>query len=118
MIMIEAIVQVKPEKAALYEKAFLDLRALVHEKEPGTPFFELCKDLDDQCTYHVFEAYTDDAARAAHAATDYYLEAANIFLDCIAGDHMAEAARRGLTDPFAIYPLAGSSLKLLVYETV
>ena len=41
-----------------------------------------------------------DDARAAHGATDYYQAAARIFLECLAGDHMAEAARRGLTDPF------------------
>ena len=117
MKLIEAIVTVKPDKTELYERTFHELQNEVYQREPGTPYFELCKDLTQPCVYHVFEAYIDDTARAAHAATNYYLTCAKVFVECLAGDHMAEAARRGLTAPLDIYPLA-DSLRLLVYETI
>jgi quinol monooxygenase YgiN len=117
MYMIEAIVTVKPEKAELYEKTFRDLQVYVHANEPGTPYFELCKDLQEPYVYHVFEAYADDAARAEHGESAFYAKTAKVFLECLAGDHMAKAAERGLTGFREIYALA-DSLKVLVYETI
>jgi quinol monooxygenase YgiN len=117
MKLIEAIVTVKPDKVELYEKTFHELQTLVYEKEPGTPYFELCKDIEKPFVYHVFDCYVDDTARATHASTDHYMAGARIFVQCLAGDHMAEAAKRGLTDPRDIYPLA-NSLKVLVYDTL
>ena len=117
MMLIEAIVTVRPDKTELYEKTFRELQAIVHEREPGTPYFEVCKDLTEPCVYHVFEAYADDAALATHTSADYYVATARVFLECLAGDHMAEAAKRGLTEPRDIYPLT-SGLRMLRYETL
>jgi quinol monooxygenase YgiN len=117
MRVTQAILRIKPEKAELYEKTFHELRDKVLENEPGTTFFELCRDPEQPGAYRVFEAYADAEAIQAHVATDYYLETARIFVECLEGDHMVEIARRGLTQPRDMYALV-NSLKLERFETV
>jgi quinol monooxygenase YgiN len=112
-----ATLRVKPEKAELYEKTFLELKEKVDANEPGTTFFELCRDADDRCVYRVFEAYRDADAIAEHCATDYYNETAKIFLECLEGDHMEEVRRRGITDPREGYKLT-NSLRLDRYDSI
>jgi quinol monooxygenase YgiN len=96
MRFIHAILQVHPGKADLYEKTFETLRAQCLEREPGTLVFEVARDPEVENGYRVFEAYKDLDAIMAHVETDYYKAAANVFVECIAGDHLAEIRRRGL----------------------
>jgi quinol monooxygenase YgiN len=117
MKLVDAIVTVKPEKTELYEATFHRLKKYVHENEPRTPFFELCKDIDEPYVYHVFEAYADEAALAEHVNSAFYLETARVFMQCLAGDHMEQAAKLGLTEPRDIYPLC-KGLRALRYETL
>jgi len=88
---------VKPEKVALYERTFRELKDQVQRFEPECRFFELCRDPAEPFVYHVFEAYTNQDAVAAHTATAYYLQTAAIFIECLAGDHMEEVRKRKLT---------------------
>jgi quinol monooxygenase YgiN len=119
MRVIEAVLRVKPEKAKLYEDTFKELRELVLAHEPRTTFFELCKDPELPDTYHVFEAYEDQDAVQVHVATDHYKRTAEVFLECLAGDHMDEIKRRGLTEPRERYALVDpNSLKLKRYDSV
>ena len=36
--------RVRPQKVAIYESTFRELKALVHANEPGVLFYELCRD--------------------------------------------------------------------------
>jgi len=56
-------------------------------------------------------------ARQSSAICSLPVAKRRVFLECLAGSHMAEAARRGLTEPRDIYPLA-DSLKLLAYDRI
>ena len=96
MRFIHVELRVKSEKAALYEETFEELKKLVRENEPGCRLFELARDADEPHLYHVLEAYDDLAAIEDHAATDYYLRTADVFVECIEGGHMEEIQRRGL----------------------
>ncbi len=97
MQLVQVSLRVKPEKAAEYEAAFQSLRTATLANEPGCPFFELHKDPNDPLHYTVFEAYAGPDAVAAHVAAPYYAPHANIFVECLEGDHMAEIKRLGLT---------------------
>jgi quinol monooxygenase YgiN len=97
MRFVHVTLTVKPEKAALYEQTFRELKAQVAQFEPGCRLFELCRDPAKPFVYHVLEAYIDQDAVAAHTATAYYLETAAIFVECLAGDHMEEIRKRKLT---------------------
>jgi quinol monooxygenase YgiN len=109
--------QIKPEKTELYEKTCLELRELMQKHEPeGAPIFELARDPKDPCVYHVFEAYKDQAAIDHHTSTDYYKRTAAVFVECLAGNHLEEIKRRGLTGR-EMYSLI-NSLKLEAYETL
>jgi quinol monooxygenase YgiN len=96
MKFMHVTLRVKPDKAALYEKTFLELRKMVLEREPGALVFEACKDPDVPNGYRVFEAYKDQDAITSHSATEYYLRTAKVFVECLEGDHMDEIKRRGL----------------------
>jgi autoinducer 2-degrading protein len=109
--------QVKPEKVELYEQTFRDLKKKVHANEPGVVFYELCKDPQTPYRYRLFEAYRDAQVQQEHLDKDYYRAASPIIVSCLAGDHMEQIAKRGLTNPADVYPLI-TSLKMDVLETI
>ncbi|HCM61575.1 MAG TPA: (4S)-4-hydroxy-5-phosphonooxypentane-2,3-dione isomerase [Morganella sp. (in: Bacteria)] len=43
-------------------------------KEPGNLRFDVLQDPDIQTRFYIYEAYTDDAAVAAHKKTPHYLQ--------------------------------------------
>ncbi|WP_413491734.1 (4S)-4-hydroxy-5-phosphonooxypentane-2,3-dione isomerase [Morganella psychrotolerans] len=43
-------------------------------KEPGNLRFDVLQDPDIQTRFYIYEAYTDDAAVAAHKKTQHYLQ--------------------------------------------
>ncbi|GAA0331871.1 (4S)-4-hydroxy-5-phosphonooxypentane-2,3-dione isomerase [Morganella psychrotolerans] len=43
-------------------------------KEPGNLRFDVLQDPDVQTRFYIYEAYTDDAAVAAHKKTSHYLQ--------------------------------------------
>lgn len=88
--------KVRPEMRDRYEDTFRRLRELVMANEEGCGLFELCRDPDSADTYHVFEAYADDAAVEAHVSTSYYKDTARVFVECLQGDHMPEIEARKL----------------------
>jgi quinol monooxygenase YgiN len=104
MRLIHVKLRIRPDKVGVYERTFHELRTSVHQSEPGCTFFELCKDAKRPFVYHVFEAYADEAAIAAHCATDHYASTARVFVECLEGDHMEEINRRHLTgrDMYAV----------------
>jgi quinol monooxygenase YgiN len=116
MRFVQVTLTVKPEKAALYEQTFRELKEQVAQFEPGCKFFELCRDPAVPNVYHVLEAYADQDAVAAHTATAYYLETAAIFVECLAGDHMEEIKQRKLTG-LAMYSVV-KNLHFQRFETL
>jgi quinol monooxygenase YgiN len=117
MIIAHAVLRVRPERVEAYEATFRELRAHVLANEPGTVFFELCRDPQQAHGYQVFEAYRDEAALKAHAATDYYRAASAEIVRCLEGDHLDAIARQGLTAPSDIYRQI-NSLKIEVFEAL
>jgi quinol monooxygenase YgiN len=97
-----ATLRVRPDQVQRYEETFRELRATTLANEAGCLFLEACRDPADAGTYHVFEAYADAAAVKAHTETSYYARTADIFVECIDGEHMREIRARGLTG-FAMY---------------
>ena len=83
MYVIIVKAKVKPEKVAVYESTFRDLRQKVLEREPGVTFYELCRVPDEPCSYRLVESYTDRAAQDAHLATDYYQAAVATIVGCL-----------------------------------
>ncbi len=77
--------RVRPQKVAIYESTFRELKALVHANEPGVLFYELCRDPKAPCSYRLVEAYTDEAAQSAHVEKDYYKTKVPIIIDCLEG---------------------------------
>lgn len=88
--------KIRPEMRQRYVDTFMRLRDLVHAHEPDCTLFELCRDPESDDTYHVFEAYADEAAVEAHVSTPYYNETARIFVECLQGDHMPEIEAQNL----------------------
>jgi quinol monooxygenase YgiN len=77
--------RVRPQKVAIYEATFKELRALVQANEPGVLFYELCRDPKVPYSYRVVEAYTDQATQNAHLEMDYYKARIPIIMDCLEG---------------------------------
>jgi quinol monooxygenase YgiN len=113
---IHVSLRIKPDRAELYEETFLKLRALVLQNEPGCPVFEICRDPEERCVYHIFEAYADAEALKAHIATDYYRANARVFVECLEGDHMEEINRRGASGA-EMYSLV-RNIKFERFETI
>jgi len=83
-IAILARVTVKEGKADQYVAAFGPLLEQAH-KEPGTLLYAVHRSNDDPHVFWTTESYADDAAFAAHSASDVQAAAAPVFADLIAG---------------------------------
>ena len=82
MIALIARLNVAPGKAAEFETIMLELAAAVRANEPGNHLYTLVKDDDG---YAVMELYDDDAALAAHGASDHFRAAGPKFAGLMAG---------------------------------
>jgi quinol monooxygenase YgiN len=82
-VAIVARVTVKVGKAEQYVAAFAPLleQALT---EPGTLVYVLHRSSDDPHVFWTSEVYTDEAAFAAHRATDVHAASAPVFAELIA----------------------------------
>lgn len=116
MFIAHVTLKIRQDKTDLYESTFDKLRRDVKEFEPGCSMFELCKDPAEFGVYHVFEAYLDDEATRYHTSTTYYQETANIFIECIAGNHLDEIKAKSLRGR-AMYD-AVKNIQIDRYETV
>jgi len=82
-VAIVARVTVRDGKADAYVAA---LAALLEqaEKEPGTLLYAVHRSTDDPNVFWTTEVYADDAAFAAHGASDVHAAAAPVFTELIA----------------------------------
>jgi (4S)-4-hydroxy-5-phosphonooxypentane-2,3-dione isomerase len=83
-VAIFARVTVKEGTAEQYLAAFAPLLEQAR-KEPGTLLYALHRSKDDPHVFWTTEIYADDAAFAAHGASDVHAAAAPVFTDLIAG---------------------------------
>ena len=83
-VAIAARVTVKEGKAEQYIAAFAPLLEQAR-KEPGTLLYAIHRSKDDPHLFWTTEIYADDAAFAAHGASDVQAAAAPVFTELIAG---------------------------------
>ena len=72
MIGVVAVLKVQVDKAADFEKVFLDLAAKVKANEPGCIAYQLTKSRTEPGTYKVLELYASEDALKAHGGSDYF----------------------------------------------
>ncbi len=82
MIALLARLNVASGKEEEFETVMLGLAAQVRANEPGNQLYTLVK---DDAGYAVMELYTDEAALAAHGASDHFKAAGPKFAGLMAG---------------------------------
>jgi len=83
MLAVIARLNVAKGKEAEFETIMLGLAAEVRANEPGNHLYQLCKDADGN--YIVMELYADEAALAAHGASDHFKAAGAKFAGVMGG---------------------------------
>jgi (4S)-4-hydroxy-5-phosphonooxypentane-2,3-dione isomerase len=83
-VAILARVTVKEGKTEEYVAAFTPLLEQART-EPGTLLYALARSRDDPHVFWTTEIYADDAAFAAHGASEVHAAAAPVFTELIAG---------------------------------
>jgi quinol monooxygenase YgiN len=83
MLAVIARLNVAKGKEAEFETIMLGLAAQVRANEPGNHLYQLCKDADGN--YTVMELYADEAALAAHGASDHFKAAGAKFAGVMGG---------------------------------
>lgn len=82
MIALLARLNVAAGKEKEFEEVMLGLAAEVRKNEPGNSLYTLVKDDEG---YAVMELYEDEAALAAHGASDHFKAAGAKFAGLMAG---------------------------------
>jgi quinol monooxygenase YgiN len=72
MIGVVAVLKVQVDKAADFERVFLDLAAKVKANEPGCLIYQLTKSRSEPGTYKALELYASEDALKAHGGSDYF----------------------------------------------
>jgi autoinducer 2-degrading protein len=83
-VAIVARVTVKEGQTEQYIAAFAPLLEQAR-KEPGTLLYAIHRSKDDPQVFWTTEIYADDAAFAAHSASEVHAAAAPVFTELIAG---------------------------------
>jgi quinol monooxygenase YgiN len=74
MIFITAKFQVLPEHAGRWPEIAAEFTAATRA-EPGCKWFDWSRSVDDPAEYVLVEAFTDDAAGAAHVRSEHFKKA-------------------------------------------
>ena len=82
-VAIVARVTIKEGKADEYVASFAPLREQAN-KEPGTLLYALHRSKEDPHVFWTTEVYADDAAFAAHSASEVHAAASPVFTELIA----------------------------------
>jgi quinol monooxygenase YgiN len=90
MIGVVATLKVQPEKAAEFEKVFLDLAAKVKANEPGCLMYQLTRSKSEEGVYKVLELYASMDALKHHGGTDYFKAAGAAMGPTMAGAPVIE----------------------------
>jgi len=81
---IIATLRVQPDKEAEFEAVFAELAPAVRANEPGNSFYKLFRTAEAG-VYKVLECYDDEAAVAAHRASDHFRTLGAQLGPCLAG---------------------------------
>lgn len=81
---IIATLRVQPGKEAEFEAVFAELAPAVRVNEPGNSFYKLFRTAEAG-VYKVLECYDDEAAVAAHRASDHFRTLGAKLGPCLAG---------------------------------
>lgn len=81
---IIATLRVQPDKEAEFEAVFAELAPAVRANEPGNSFYKLFRTAEAG-VYKVLECYDDEAAVAAHRASDHFRALGAKLGPCLAG---------------------------------
>ena len=79
-----ATLRVQPGKEAEFEGVFAELAAAVRANEAANSYYRLFRTATAG-TYKVLECYDDEAALAAHGATDHFRSIGARLGPCLAG---------------------------------
>ena len=79
-----ATLRVQPDKEAEFEAVFAELAPAVRANEPGNSFYKLFRTAEAG-VYKVLECYDDEAAVAAHRASDHFRALGAKLGPCLAG---------------------------------
>ena len=79
-----ATLRVQPGKEEAFEGVFAELAAAVHADEPGNSYYKLFRTAETG-VYKVLECYDDEAAIAAHRASDHFRTLGAKLGPCLAG---------------------------------
>lgn len=71
MVTIYAFFRINEGKEDEAEQAIKEMVAAVEANEPGCVFYAMNRSQQDPLDVHVFEVYKDQAAAAAHAASEH-----------------------------------------------
>lgn len=85
MIGVTAKITVQEGKQADFEEAVRKLMADVRAKEPECSLYQFCKTKGSETEYMVIEVYENEAALAAHGASDHFKAAQPALGACLAG---------------------------------
>lgn len=77
-------INVKPGKVDEFIAVFRE-NHLGSIKEPGNLRFDVLQDPEVETRFYIYEAYTDDAAVAAHKKTPHYLQCVEKLEDLMTG---------------------------------
>ena len=85
MIGVIAVLKIKDDQTAAFEKGFTELAQKVRANEPGNLAYQLTKSRTEPGTYKVLEVYKDEEALKHHGGTDYFKAAGAMFAGALAG---------------------------------
>ena len=71
MILLSVLIRVPPSEVAALRPA-LAIAVKASRAEPGNLIYTMAEDMLEPGVIRVFEAYLDDAALAAHGASDHF----------------------------------------------
>ncbi|MFC5513685.1 putative quinol monooxygenase [Massilia jejuensis] len=96
IVEVIATLQARPERETDVAAALRELLAHTRQ-EPGNRRYDLYRDSTRPATFHLIEAYADEAALEAHRASAHYLKYREQ-----AGDWLLAAPMVAVLDPLAV----------------
>ena len=85
MIGVTAKLTIQDGKQSVFEEAVKKLMADVRANEPECTLYQFCKTKGSETEYMVIEVYENEAALAAHSASDHFKAAQPSLGACLAG---------------------------------
>jgi quinol monooxygenase YgiN len=93
MLVLIVEFRIRPECAADFERAIVDNARASRETEPGCRQFDVCRDERDPALFMLYELYDDEAAIAAHVASEHFLHMDRLTRDWVVARKVWRCAR-------------------------